>query len=158
MFYFTFIQTVPRIILLIIIFIIIACSSGNKQIPPSTTNTEQVVPIPSPAEEPPSHEATVEHIDIMILETFPVQINIIASGHLPDDCTTIDQITEERNGDVFTVKIITTRQTDKVCTTMLKPFEEVIPLTVTDLAAGIYTVKVNDKTDIFELGVDNIVP
>ncbi|HUW67086.1 MAG TPA: hypothetical protein VMW20_03460, partial [Candidatus Nanoarchaeia archaeon] len=36
--------------------------------------------------------ATVEEIQIMILESFPVQINVVANGYFPDRCTKIDQI------------------------------------------------------------------
>jgi len=40
--------------------------------------------------------ATVENIGIMVLESFPVQIKVNASGYLPDGCTRIDEITEEK--------------------------------------------------------------
>jgi len=33
--------------------------------------------------------ATVESIEVVVLESFPVQINVNASGYLPDSCTKI---------------------------------------------------------------------
>ncbi|GAH56872.1 unnamed protein product, partial [marine sediment metagenome] len=36
--------------------------------------------------------ASVDEIDILILESFPVQINVIARGNLPDPCTEISEV------------------------------------------------------------------
>jgi putative hemolysin len=54
-----------------------------------------------PVGDPPSGEmihgeAVVETIDILILESFPVQVNVVARGYLPDGCTEIDEIHQER--------------------------------------------------------------
>ena len=35
--------------------------------------------------------ASVDEIDIFILESFPVQVQVIASGNLPDPCTEISE-------------------------------------------------------------------
>jgi inhibitor of cysteine peptidase len=40
--------------------------------------------------------ARVEAIEILILESFPVQVNVVARGNLPDGCTTIDCIEWDR--------------------------------------------------------------
>jgi inhibitor of cysteine peptidase len=82
----------------------------------------------------------------------------VAYGNLPDECTTIDQITEAQTSDTLTLEITTNRQTDRVCSSAIKPFEEIIPLNVAGLSAGIYTVKVNNHKVAFELGIDNIIP
>ena len=102
--------------------------------------------------------ARVEEIQIMILESFPVQVNVVARGNLPDGCTTIDQIEQERQGDTFVVTITTVRPADQACTEALVPFEEVISLEVGGLEAGTYTVEVNGVRDTFELAVDNRLP
>ncbi len=143
-----------KIILLILLsFLIASCSEDN---PPLAGDDKENVVVSSQAA--PTNEAAVEHIDIVMLESFPVPVSVVARGHLPDNCTTIDQITELQNGNTLTLKITTARQTDKVCTKMIKPFEQVIPLDIAGLSAGVYTVKVNSVTDIFELGIDNITP
>lgn len=102
----------------------------------------------------------VEHIEIMTFESFPIQVNVVARGYLPDNCTFIDDITEERSDNTMTVKITTVRQSDsdKDCIKGLKPFEEIIPLDVEGLLAGVYVVKVNGVSDSFELGMDNLIP
>jgi inhibitor of cysteine peptidase len=98
----------------------------------------------------------VEHIEVMTFKSFPVQVNVIARGHLPDNCTFIDNITQEHSTNTLRVKITTARQSDKDCTKGNQPFEEIIPLNIEGLSAGVYVVKVNSVTDSFELGVDNI--
>jgi len=99
--------------------------------------------------------ARVEEIEILILESFPVQVHVVARGNLPDGCTTIDQVKQERHGDTFVVTIATVRPADRACTEALVPFEEVIPLDVVGLEAGTYTVEVNGVRGTFELAVDN---
>ena len=85
-----------------------------------------------------------------------MQIHVLAKGQLPDSCTTIDQITEEQDGDTFRVTITTARPEGAVCAQVLTPFEENIPLDVYGLAAGTYTVEVNGVTSTFTLDMDNV--
>jgi hypothetical protein len=101
--------------------------------------------------------APVEDIDILILESFPVQVNVVARGNLPDGCTTINEVTQERDGNTFRVTITTVRPVGMVCTEALVPFEKVIALDVYGLPAGVYTVDVNGVSDTFELTVDNVL-
>jgi inhibitor of cysteine peptidase len=100
--------------------------------------------------------ANVESVQIMILESFPVQIQVIAEGYLPDGCTEIHEIKTEREGNVFNINISTKRPKDAVCTQAIESFKETIPLNVWGLKAGNYTVNVNGATGSFELAVDNI--
>jgi inhibitor of cysteine peptidase len=100
--------------------------------------------------------ATVEEIDILTLESFPVQIFVIASGYLPDPCTEIYQINQEREGNAFFITIKTYRSPG-FCIQVLAPFEEVIPLYVYGLPAGTYTVEVNGVQGTFDLEIDNIL-
>jgi hypothetical protein len=118
-------------------------------------------PAPMPAEPKPTSEeviqrqAVVEEIDIQILESFPVQVHVLARGYLPDGCTEIDEIEQARSGQAFQVTITTVRPADALCTEAIVPFEEVIALDVLGLKAGTYTVDVNGATGSFELAVDN---
>jgi hypothetical protein len=100
--------------------------------------------------------ATVEEIDILTLESFPVQVFIIASGYLPNPCTEIYQITQEREGNTFFITI-ETYCSQEVCIQVIAPFEEVIPLEVYGLPAGTYTVEVNGVQGSFILEIDNIL-
>jgi hypothetical protein len=100
--------------------------------------------------------ATVEEIDILTLESFPVQIFVIARGYLPNPCTEIYQISQEREGNSFFITI-ETYCSQEVCIQVIAPFEEVIPLEVYDLPAGTYTVEVNGVQGTFILEIDNIL-
>ena len=100
--------------------------------------------------------APVDEIDILILESFPVQINVIARGNLPDPCTEISEVLQEREGDTFFITIKTYRSLDP-CIQIIVPFEVKIPLNVYGLPAGTYTVDVNGAQDTFDLEVDNII-
>ncbi len=99
--------------------------------------------------------ASIDEIDILILELFPVQINVIASGNLPDPCTEIYEVLQEREGDTFFITIKTYRSPG-FCIQVLALFEEIIPLDVYGLPAGTYTVDVNGVQATFDLEVDNI--
>jgi inhibitor of cysteine peptidase len=114
------------------------------------------VPTTVPSGEMLHGEAVVEEIEILILESFPVQIHVIARGNLPDGCTEIDEIQEARTADGFQVTITTVRPADAMCTEALVPFEEVIALDVLGLPAGTYQVDVNGVTGSFELTRDNV--
>jgi inhibitor of cysteine peptidase len=103
--------------------------------------------------------ANVESISINILESMPVQVNVVVQGHLPDGCTQINTIHSrfDAERETFNPTLTTTRPAEAMCTAALVPFEETIALPVEGLEAGPYTVDVNGVTDTFTLAVDNIV-
>ena len=144
---------------ILMIFLIVSCSqSGNQPIPSSFKTKEINRNFVSHKPQTPSNWAPIEQIKLVKFESFPLQINVVAYGNLPDECTTIDKITEAQTSDRLTLEIITNRQTNRICSSNVKPFEEVIPLNVAGLSAGIYTVKVNNRDVAFELGIDNLIP
>jgi len=100
--------------------------------------------------------ALVDEIDILILESFPVQINVIASGNLPDPCTEISEVLQEKEGNTFFITIKTYRPPG-FCIQVIAPFEEIISLEVYGLPAGTYTVDVNGVQGTFDLEIDNIL-
>ncbi len=85
---------------------------------------------------PQTGDAKVDSIEIRILESFPVQVQVIARGFLPDGCTTIDTVSVDRQGNTFTIRITTQRPADAICTQEVVPFEHTIPLDVQGLQAG----------------------
>lgn len=93
-------------------------------------------------------EATVESLEIRVLESYPIQAQALVSGYLPDGCTELDEITVEREGDEFTLTLNTRRRTDVACSESLVPFEENVPLDVTDLSGG-FTVIAQNQTATF---------
>ncbi|RPI50641.1 MAG: hypothetical protein EHM56_10565 [Chloroflexi bacterium] len=118
-------------------------------------------PSPTPAPGPGGvirGEPTVESLDVLILESFPVQVNVVVRGALGDGCTTLDEVTTTREGNLFRIRLTSQRPADAVCTLALVPFEEVVPLDVVGLPAGQYTVDANGVTETFELAIDNALP
>lgn len=133
-------------------FLIISCSSGSKQ---KTTpaqlieNKEYSSPIPN--------AALIKNVDIHILESFPVQASVAIEGHLPNTCSTIDDVTIDRIDQTFTIQIPLLQQKQSSCVQKTQVINHVIPLDIVGLKAGIYTVKVNDIEKTFELVIDNII-
>jgi hypothetical protein len=103
-------------------------------------------------------QAKVESIEIKVLETVPVQIDVIARGTLPDSCTQIDMSTVQRAGNIYTATVTTKRDTIASCTNSSTPFERTIPLDVLNVPAGLYTVSVNGVIGTFEFAMDNTAP
>ncbi|HSK67197.1 MAG TPA: hypothetical protein VK888_09710 [Anaerolineales bacterium] len=114
-------------------------------------------PSPIVTEEPtPGSVAVVKSIDIQILESFPLQVHAVVRGDLPDaGCTTIASVEQVREGNTFTLTLVTTTDPLALCAQALTPFEEVVALDVQGLPAGIYTVDVHGVQQTFEFTVDN---
>ena len=100
--------------------------------------------------------APVESIDILVLESFPVQIHVLVNGYLPAPCYEITQIEKHREGNTFFVKLMM-KDSGLVCIQKIEPFQEVVALDVYGLSAGTYYVDVNEVGDTFTLDVDNIL-
>jgi hypothetical protein len=94
-------------------------------------------------------QAAVESIEVRTLESFPVQVQVVARGSLPDSCAEIDQALVERSSNTFQIRLTTRSRTDQMCAQAVVPFEEVIPLDVSGLPPGQYTVNVNGLVDSF---------
>jgi len=108
------------------------------------------------AVEPQLKLAEVEEIELLTLESFPVQIFVVARGYLPDPCTDIHEISQKREGDTFFI-VIKTYRSPGFCIQVIAPFEETIPLDVYGLPAGTYNVNVNGVQGYFTLEIDNIL-
>jgi inhibitor of cysteine peptidase len=97
----------------------------------------------------------IDSVEVLILESFPVQVTVHVKGNLADACTTVDEVTTTRDGNTFNIEISTKRPAEQMCAQVLTPFEENIPLDVKGLKKGTYTVNVNGVTETFELAADN---
>lgn len=135
-------------------------------VPPAPTAT--ALP-PTPVVDAPTAEPTevtevlagtanVDSLDVRMLESFPVQVQVVAKGMLPNPCTAVDPARPERDGNTFRVTLTTSQPLDKACIQQLVPFEHVISLDVAGLKAGTYTVEVNTVRTTFTLAADNVAP
>jgi hypothetical protein len=102
---------------------------------------------------PPAGEdglAMVERIDVLILESFPVQVHAVVTGSLPDPCTELGAPTQGRDGNAISVTIPTTRDPGVVCAQVITPFELTVPLEG-EFPPGSYTVTVNGVAQAFQV-------
>jgi hypothetical protein len=102
--------------------------------------------------------ANVESLEIMTLESFPVQIDVRIAGVHPNDCTEIDEIVVQMDGNSFNVVAIAMQEPGIECNDVVVPFEEIVSLDVYGLDAGLYTVNVNSIQGSFALDEDNLLP
>src|SRR5437667_53791 len=90
----------------VVALLLAACSQGGggSQRPESPSPTQ---PVGSNTATPGmiSGKAHVDKIELLMLESFPVQVSVTIKGNLPDSCTTIDRVDQQRNGNTFRVTI-----------------------------------------------------
>ena len=90
----------------------------------------------------------VDNIEIQIAESFPPQVRVQVSGTLPDGCTSLSEIRQEREDNTITVTMTTWRLTDAMCIQVIEPVVETIQLQG-DFPPGEYIVRVNDVEQTF---------
>lgn len=127
-----------------------ACAPAPAQ--PASTATPAAPPptatIPAP---PVIGEAHVESVEVVLLESSPVQAQAIVRGSLPDACTELGEITPVYEAGVFQITLKTTRPAEAVCAQVLAPFETSVTLPVDGLPAAPYTVSANGVRARFAL-------
>ncbi len=96
----------------------------------------------------------ISQIEVMIMESFPVQVSAIIRGDFSDGCSRLDSISAERQGSTFNITVVGYREED-ACTLALVPFEENVSLDVDGLPAGTYQIVADDVTTEFTLAMDN---
>jgi inhibitor of cysteine peptidase len=105
-------------------------------------------------------QAMVDSIDITLKESFPVQVDVLVKGNLPDGCTELGDAKQQLLGKTFNINLETRKlkDADVMCTQALVPFEETIALeNVVGITAGEYTVNVNGVSKTFVMDVDNYI-
>ncbi len=100
-------------------------------------------------------EARVQRVEVLLLESFPVQVQVVAYGVLPSSCDSLAGSSIERNGNRFEVSLWQESILGP-CLPVTEEFEAVINLDAWGLAAGDYVVDVNGLEGRFNLPVDNI--
>lgn len=104
-------------------------------------------------------EGEFEALDVILLESFPVQVHVQVYGYLADGCVELVEVSAERVGTSFVLSLRTRRPAGNIeCTEALVPFETTVPLDVNGLPAGTYTVVAENQKTTFTLDVDNGSP
>ncbi len=146
---------------LIIFLLLSACGVPDAAGPDQPVSSDDT---PSPAETPAegelvySESAIVEEMDILFLESFPLQVMVNLKGQLPNGCVTVEEAKSERVDETtFVITLTTVQPKDAMCTQVLTPFEENVSLDVYGLPAGEYSVQAGDITKTFTFEQDNII-
>ena len=151
-----------------------AVASPTAEPPSPSLTAEPASPSPGPEVTPPANgggappaggteapvelQTEVESIDVLILESFPVQVNAVIRGTLPDACAYVEDAIQEREGNTFRLTLQLAWHPDRRCMPAATPFEHTVALAVAGLPAGTYTVESHGATATFELSVDNELP
>jgi inhibitor of cysteine peptidase len=105
----------------------------------------------------PGGEGTVVYVDeieLLLMESFPIQVSVVVRGNLANGCVVLDGITAERTGDGFALQTAAHKE-GEFCTQALVPFEERVSLEVRGLKAGTYAVTAGEASAEFTFTVDN---
>jgi inhibitor of cysteine peptidase len=94
---------------------------------------------------------TVSQVDVLILESFPPQITAKVEGWLPDGCSEVGDITQQRNGFTIDVTITVRRLTAGACIAIAPQVSRSIRLNGSFAESGAYRVRVNGVEKAFTL-------
>ena len=97
----------------------------------------------------PNHLVHIDSVDVLILESSPLQVQLGVSGYTSNPCVELLTPAVSRKDNVFTVVLAQSQSLlgpDVACIAVTDPFEIFISLDVLGLAAGTYTVRVNGVT------------
>ena len=93
--------------------------------------------------------APIHEVQVNIAESFPPQIFVYIKGGLADSCTTFNELTVERSGNIINIEVTTQRPKEAICAQVYGYFEENVALGTEFTSGGTYTINVNDETTSF---------
>jgi hypothetical protein len=89
-------------------------------------------------------QAFVEHSEIILKESDPVQVELVLVGSLPSPCHQLRVFTSEPGSTKhFTVYAYSVTDPENACAQVLEPFTAVVPLG--EYSEGIFTLSINDE-------------
>jgi len=95
--------------------------------------------------------APIHEVEVVIMESFPVQVGVHIKGGLSDGCTTFHDAVVTREGDTVNIEVTVQRPGDAICTQVYGFFEKNLNLGSEFTAGTTYNLKVNDYTTTFEI-------
>ena len=158
------------ILFIFLILLLSGCSNNTVKTEPTTDSAAIELPVvkpnepvtsttPAPVQEKPTVPepeskqeklVMVDSVEVLILESFPVQYNTLIQGHFRNGCESIDSISQTSANQKITV-LVNSKSTGGFCTQALVPFSETISLNTQDLAQGEATLDVNGITATFNI-------
>lgn len=123
--------------------------------PAAVVTSEPAIPGAQPGEPQPwapapgdsqlsESKAFAEKLELLTLESYPPQFRLYLAGALPTPCHRLRvRVNPPVNG-VIQVDLYSVVDPGMICVQVLEPFDVTVPLE--GMAAGIYSVRVNDQT------------
>ena len=153
-------KNISFVIWIFLAILLAACqpnSSSPGDQPISSDDTPLPPEVPADGQMEIGQAAMVESVDVLMLESWPLQVNAVIKGNLPDGCTTIHRVESRLEDNRFVVTVYTQRDREAFCTQALVPFEENHALNVYGLPAGTYTVDAYGVTAEFTFEQANVI-
>ncbi len=94
--------------------------------------------------------APIHNVEVVFMESFPVQVGVQIEYGLRDGCTSFHDSSVTRDGNVITIEITTQRPVEAICDMAYRFGEEYLNLGSDFTEGATYTLKVNDVTTEFE--------
>ncbi len=92
----------------------------------------------------------IDSVEVLILESLPVQVKAHIQGTIGDGCSEIESVTQKRSDQTITITILRRRPKDAVCIQIAKLYDETISLDGA-FPPGSYVVQVNDFEKTFTI-------
>ncbi|MBX3048793.1 MAG: hypothetical protein KIT46_00660 [Anaerolineales bacterium] len=114
-------------------------------------STPELTPTPDPgpvccAPQPSGGAVFVDQAELLVMESFPVQIMLSVSGNLPTPCHTLHADVAQPDADKrIQVSLWSEIDPAVMCTQVLQPFEESIRIPMEGAADGSYSVWLNGE-------------
>ncbi len=115
---------------------------------PTNAPAVTVEPIPTTVA---IREAQVTSVEVRFSDTNPKQPYAFVRGNLSESCATLVEPQVSYAANTFQIKVLTSSPSDRGCIQVITPFEQAIPLDITNLAQGTYTVVANGATTAFTI-------
>jgi inhibitor of cysteine peptidase len=140
---------------LILVMVLTACAvdNSNNDFDPNTpVDSDQPMPVEPDGgpggdlndEGKDQANARVEQAELLIMESYPVQVMLVVSGALPTPCHQFRyQVSEPDTDNQIFVEVYSVVDPGEVCIEVEDPFSENISLPVAGFPDGTYTVYVN---------------
>jgi inhibitor of cysteine peptidase len=118
-------------------------SSDNDSSATSETDND----VPSNGNDMTKGNIYISETQLLVMESYPIQVTINITGELPTPCHKFQaEVSPPDESNQITVTVYSLQPPDDVmCTQVLEPFSENIPIPLDGFSDGIYTVLVNNE-------------
>lgn len=126
----------------LVALLLISCSPSAAT---PATGPERPTPSGKPEEAGP---VFIDSSDLLIMESYPVQVRLHVTGNLPTPCHSFHYsyvIGSAADANRIDVSVWSESDPSRMCTQVLEPFDESIPIDMGGAADGTYSVYLNGE-------------